>query len=286
MATIFLAGYLVAYHVHINKQTVADTAVINEEIEAEPVASGDIGELKRAIQKLKTRLSHSEKENKKLLAQNEFLTQKLDQQDRSRNIPISYPALTRQLDSLPDFILNKQLSYLFGDDFVDGIDNPKEFSKNLLDAALDSSSDANNDSSSVRVSFSESVFPTTKPIGFDSQVGMYDVIFAHLDADQGVNKVMVKWMNVSNGEVLMFSQATIASGQPGQFVSLKPNQGWRNGTYRVAVYSADSGVQLLGANSYRITSVINDGTQTADGPNYNVIQELVATGQAKPKSAD
>lgn len=286
MVAVFLSGYLVSSHVHKDKHLATQSPVMNEDTAADPVVSDDLDELKLALQKLRARLGHAEKENKKLLVVNENLSQRLDQLEHSRNIPISYPALTRQLDSIPDFILNKQLSYLFGDEFVDGIDNPKEFSKHLLDAALDSGSDVNNDTPSVRVSFSESVFPTTKPIGFDSQVGIYDVIFAHFDADQGLSKVLVKWMNVSNGEVLMFSQASIRGGQPNQFVSLKPAQGWRNGTYRVSVYSADNSVHLLGSNSYRITSVINDGTQTADGSNYEVIQELLATGQARPKSAD
>ena len=280
ISAVFVAGYLTASHVY---GAYSELAPGQQSLKTGSMTRTASGELKHTITELEVRLKQSEKEKQKLLAINERLKHELKSSDKVNSVPLSYPDLARRIDSLPDFLIEKQLSYLFDDDFVDNIDNKKEFSKNLLNAVLDNGTGENEQDTSVKITFSTSTFPTTRQLGFDSEVKLHDVIFAHIELEPGVNEVLVKWVNMSSGEILMFAQSAIRGGQPFQYVSLRPSQGWRNGIYRVAVYSANSGGHLLGTNSYRITSVIDDGLQTVDGPNYDIIQELVATGQAVAK---
>lgn len=285
IAAVFLAGYLFAAHVY-QADVYNPSQVLSETPENESHSSNTSDELEKSIIHLKSNLARLEKKYRQLLTENKILEKELEHKNQAKNVSLSYPGLVKQIDAIPDFLLDRQLSQYFGDDFVDGIDDKKAFTKNLLDAALDTTADENNENANpqVTLTFSKSIFPNSQQLGADAQVRLYDVIFAHMNADEGIEQVIVKWMNISTGEVLMFSKANIRGGQSQQYVSLKPAQGWKTGVYRVTVYSADSVVNQIGENTYSIASVVNDASQTANGPNYNVIQELVAAGLAIPKS--
>lgn len=66
------------------------------------------------------------------------------------------------------------------------------------------------------------------------------------------NRVLVKWMNQSNGELKLFKQITINPQLEQNYLWVNELKGWKPGTYIVEFYTMDESLELLAGGTYYV----------------------------------
>ena len=195
---------------------------------------------------------------------------------------LTYPELLKRIDTLPPDFLKTQWLYLFDKAGLDKVHDVRAFSKRMAGVLLDQ--DGGISDSDPRIStlyFSTSPIYGTRMIGQSAEVPKHSPIFAHMNADRPAGEVMVKWQNLTTGELLMVRNFSLEESDP--YVWLAPSQGWTPGAYRVDVFAMDDEVTPLASRTLTITSVF-DAESTSRGDRHSeVIQDLLSSGRAAPK---
>ena len=218
----------------------------------------------------------------------EALNQALARQIELLNLPLSqsltHEQLLGRIDSLPASVVNNLLAYLFDEEYLAGIENPNEFAKDLVDVALDND-DVEDVSGNVLIEFSFSPIYGLRQFSYASDLQQFDRIFAHLSATQDMPSSIIRWQHQATGEILLFEQQALRADAQSQVISLKPSQGWQTGDYKVSVYDMNDDKRLVGTNEFSVASIQADEFgSTGNRPDVDIIQDLLSTGEAVPKS--
>lgn len=205
----------------------------------------------------------------------------LSQQIERYNLPISndigYGGLMDKIEKLPPDFLKRQLGYLFDSKYVDGIADPRAFSKQLVDIILDNENPGI--PQDVSLTFSRSPVPGVDTLSYQASIGTTETIFAHIHSAGSVGHVMAKWINMGSGEILGLKKIHLESGED-QYVWLKPSSGWKPGEIAVNLYSMKNDMASLGGGRFYISSVESQDSEQADD---HVMNELINSGQAIPR---
>jgi len=218
----------------------------------------------------------------------EALNRALARQMELLNLPLA-PSMTHEqllgrIDSLPAPVVNNLLAYLFDEEYLATIENPNEFAKDLVDVALDND-EVEDVSGNVSIEFSFSPIYGLRQFSYASDLQQFDRIFAHLSATQDMPSSIIRWQHQATGEILLFEQQALRANAQSQVVSLKPSQGWQTGNYKVSVYDMDDDKRLVGTNEFSVASIQADESgSTGHQPDMDIIQDLLSTGEAVPKS--
>ena len=231
---------------------------------------------------LSNQLLLANQEISQLEARNQALAQQIEQM----NLPISrdttYPELLARVDRLPALLIRQQLRHLFDDDYVETIEDPHEFARELIEVALDQAPEQTDDS--LQIAFSLS--PTWGLRNFSQldKIDEFDQVFAHFVANRNFANLIVRWQHLGTGEILRFGPLQLADNQV-RYQSLKPSQGWSSGNYQVSVYDLESDKRLVGTGSFIISGVNPQTEENATSqPDMDVINDLLSSGAASPKS--
>jgi hypothetical protein len=96
---------------------------------------------------------------------------------------------------------------------------------------------------------------------------------------------IIRWQYPATGEILLFQQQALRANLQSQAISLRPSQGWQTGNYKVSVYDMNDDKRLIGTNGFSVSSIVVDDTGSAgNAPDTDIIQDLLSTGEAVPKS--
>ena len=205
----------------------------------------------------------------------------LSQQLERYNLPISndigYGGLMEKIDRLPPEFIKRQLGFLFDSKYVDGIEDPHAFSKQLVDIILDNETPGI--PQDISLTFSRSPIPGIDTLPYQASIGSTDTVFAHIHSAEPVGDVMAKWVSMSSGEVLGLKKIHLGSGED-QYVWLKPSSGWKPGEVAVNLYSMKHNMASLGGGRFNISSIKKQDSEPAED---HVMNELINSGQAVPR---
>ncbi|MEM7563146.1 MAG: hypothetical protein AAF353_08880 [Pseudomonadota bacterium] len=277
---IFAGGFLSGYHF-------APAADTNEPNPIRPANSKQVKKEPQIADRqvdsgLGDQLLLANQEISQLEARNLALSRQIEQM----NLPISsnttYPELLARVDRLPGSLIRKQLRTLFDEDFVDTIDDPHDFAKELIEVALDTESEETNDS--LQIAFSLSPTWGLRNFSYLDTIDEYDQVFAHFVAAQNFPNLIVRWQHRDTGEILKFGPLQLIDNQS-RYQSLKPSQGWETGSYQVSVYNLDNEKQMIGSRLFQISGVEEQAGESAGKqPDLDVINDLLSSGAASAKS--
>jgi len=229
-------------------------------------------------------LSQADKEITRLEALNRALALQIELMNLPLAQSTTHEQLLGRIDSLPAPVVNNVLAYLFDEEFLATIENPNEFAKDLVDVALDND-EVEDVSGNVSIEFSFSPIYGLRQFSYASDLQQFDRIFAHLSATQDMPSIIIRWQHQATGEILLFGQQALRANAQSQFISLKPSQGWRTGNYKVSVFDMDDDKRLVGTNEFSVASIQADESgSTGHQPDMDIIQDLLSTGEAVPKS--
>lgn len=218
----------------------------------------------------------------------EALNQALARQIELLNLPLA-PSMTHEqllgrIDSLPASVVNNLLAYLFDEEYLSTIENPNEFAKDLVDVALENDDDEEA-TGNVSIEFSFSPIYGLRQFSYASDLQQFDRIYAHLSATQDMPSSIIRWQYPATGEILLFQQQALRANSQSQAISLRPSQGWQTGNYKVSVYDMNDDKRLVGTNGFFVSSIVVDETGSAgNAPDMDIIQDLLSSGDAVPKS--
>ena len=237
-----------------------------------------IEQLQNRIVELERALATTKQQLKELAKQNRQAEVK---PEPTRAANPRFSMLSDKINAIPEFMLKGQLAMFFDEDALEQLNNPHQFAQRALEVAL-ANEDLSTESLSANIEFSLSPVQGARAINFNAEVGQYEPVFAHIISDSDSAELLVKWQNISSGEVLMFRNYRLQPGQNERYISLKPPTGWRAGTYRVSLYSMNDQVTPFAGNSYSISHVAEQPGGDK-GPNQKVIDDLLLSGQAVEK---
>ena len=240
-----------------------------------PDASGK--EIRQAS--LRKDLVKEKKRVKDLKKLNEALAAQLKRQNLALASSMTYENVIEKIDAMSDKSLADKLKYLFEEDALKEISNVREFSKKVVDTALEET-DAADPTLSASILFSTSPSRGVQLIGYGAEIGKYDVVFAHFESEKPIGNAIVKWQNQSTGEILLYMNQNVGSSTMDQHISWSPVNGWTSGTYQVSLYSLSEKMTPIAANSYSISSVFENDRNTVQ---QQLVQEMLSNGQAVPK---
>jgi hypothetical protein len=218
----------------------------------------------------------------------EALNRSLARQIELLNLPLA-PSITHEqllgrIDSLPASVVSNLLAYLIDEEYLAAIEDPNQFAKDLVDVALDND-EVEDVSGNVSIEFSFSPIYGLRQFSYASDLQQFDRIFAHLSTTQDMPSSMIRWQHQATGEILLFKQQALRADAQSQMVSLRPSQGWQTGNYKVSVYDMDDDKRLVGTNEFSVASIQADESgSTRNQPDMDIIQDLIAIGEAVPKS--
>jgi hypothetical protein len=280
----FAGGYAVALH---DEQAGAVTA---DEIRAS--ASRPSDNPRRSAGKpdiddtnLAAELSEANEKIARLQRLNSSLSRQIEQMDLPLPTSTTYPELLHKIDRLPASFINQQLTSYFGEEYVSRIEDPYEFSKQVVEMVLDDQSDEIPDGS-VSIEFSQSPISGVRQLSQTVELDQYDTVFAHVTATQDVANCIAKWQHVNTGEVLLLRQLDLKATRSSQYVWVKPSLGWQPGSYALTIHDMDNDKQLIASSSLQVANVLTDRANGEQNKADNdVIQDLLLSGQATPKMA-
>lgn len=234
----------------------------------------------RTLDLLRNELSKANQELDQLKGLNDALSTQIAR----LNLPIAsmtYPELIDKIDQLPDSFISDKLAYFIDKDAIADIEDVRAFSKRLIDVALAEGEDSGQTGSAV-ITFSTSPVFGNQLISQSASVHKFDTIFAHIESSGRLDQAIVKWQELNSGEILLFKNHSLDPENPSKYIFLRPRSGWKSGSYRVSLHTMDDQVNPISGNSYSIATVVGEDSDSSSA-NNNVIQELIATGQAVPK---
>lgn len=259
------------------------TGNVQKQTTAPVVASSRSGSLDNPsathVQKdLKSRLDRAKSRIQTLEDKNRVLAVRLASLDVPLAARLSYADVMRKIDTLSERSLRDKLGYVFTRDMLDAIDDPRALSRRAVDVALEEEPEAS-ESVHIALSFSTSPIPGIRTFTQAADLGRNDAVFVHLQTSDPVQGAVVKWQNLTTGEILLFGNQAVSTGSDTRLF-LRPEGGWSPGTYQVSLYSMDKHMRPYGASSYQVVSVVDDGNSMAQ---QQVVQDLIAQGKAVPK---
>jgi hypothetical protein len=195
--------------------------------------------------------------------------------------------LSEQIDRLPESFIEQQLEFLFDEKYLVGIDDKKAFAKNIAMIALADVDDANIDPAAENNTYVDIVFSLSPVYGLRQfstidNLERDDTIFAHFTSTIEYPDLIVRWQHASSGEILRMSPLALHDNQNG-YISLKPDAGWKTGSYQVSLFDVNDNKRLIGSYSYNISNVI-ESENRASHVDRDVINDLISSGIAAPKS--
>lgn len=228
---------------------------------------------------LRKDLIKEQKRVKDLKKLNQALAAQLQRANLSLLSAMTYENVMEKIDTLSEKALTDKLKYLFEEDALKEISNVRDFSRQVVDTALE---ETDNDDPALTASISFSTSPTrgVQLIGFGADIGKHDVVFAHIESESPIGNAIVKWQNLGTGEILMYMNHDVGSSTMEQHVSYSPPNGWTSGTYQVSLYSLNDKMTPIAANSYSISTVVENDRHTVQ---QQLVQEMLSNGQAVPK---
>lgn len=260
-------------------QPVKNQAIAAPEVSPAPFADEQNARLRKALLRARAQISNLESRNKALAEQVDLL-----------GIPLAddltYDELLLRVDRLPPDLVRELLMQVFDDAYVENLDNPNAFARDMIDIALqeDLSEDLEEEFEPVGISFSLSPIRGLRSFTSLNEVEQYDRIFTHFIAAQSYPNMIVRWQHRESGEIVQFGPLQLSDNQ-GQYLSLQPQAGWREGVYQVSVFDLDSDRRLVGTSSFRLETIIEqDAEQARAGSDMDVINDLISRGLARPKS--
>lgn len=183
----------------------------------------------------------------------------------------SKPTIERKINSMSDSAVLKKLGLIFSDEQMENIQNPKDFARRLTEVALEESTDnqsgsTENTNVDVRISISHS-------IGYQEAAdellvaSKFKRLYANILSSEIMEAVLVKWKNLSTGELLFYKGISLNQLDGPQFIWAKPKNGWETDTYQINMYKIGAELQLLASKQFTISNVIDDGPeQVSDEP--------------------
>jgi len=271
----FLAGYF--FTSYQNSQSSLKSASVESASDNFLMASNADD---KALGLLRSELLKANQELNQLKGLNDALSRQIER----LNLPIAtmtYPELINKIDHLPDSFISDKLGYFIDEDAIADIEDVRAFSKRLIDVALAEGEDSGQNGSAI-ITFSTSPVYGNRPISQDASVHRFDTIFAHIQSSGQLDDAIVKWQELSTGEILLFKSHSLDPNDPSKYIFLRPRTGWKSGSYRVTLHTMDDQVNPISGNSYNIATVVGEDSESNNG-NNSVIQDLIASGQAVPK---
>jgi hypothetical protein len=249
----------------------------------ETVVNGNLAELEQLSPQdvLLTRneciavVAHSGRDEKKDYSEESIITQN------------SYAELRDRIDLLPELLIDQQLEQLFDREYLDGVDNPRVFAKELLDIAI-SDGDIRSleavieENIGIDIEFSLSPSSGLRHFNRLTEVERFDTIFTHFISSMDKPNLLVRWQHTETGEILYFSPLKLAATQR-TYISLTPKRGWQAGNYLVSLYDLNNKQELLSSNVYQIDTVLG-GEEAGPQVDQDVIEDLISSGMAVPKA--
>lgn len=201
-------------------------------------------------------------------------------------IPVSTSIsdLTSRVDTLPTSLITSQLRHLFDDEFISNIDSPHSFAKTLLEIALDIEP-VENENTNVSIEFSLSPVYGTRPLNIDASINQYQAVFAHIISDQESKNILIKWQNITTGEILFLRETDLSNDRQSNGILLAPSDGWQQASYQLAAYHvADTKILLANARLHINHIYTDDDTTGRDTIRDDIILDLLSSGRASPKT--
>jgi hypothetical protein len=230
------------------------------------------------IHKLNQQLKLAKSEIDDLQSKNSNLAKQIEQMDLPVSPSMEYPELIAKIDDLPLPLINEQLDKLFDNYALKRINNPRGFAKRLIDVAL---TDQEESTIELNITFSTSPLAGVRPLSESTSITKDDTVFAHITTSASLDEtVIVKWRDLRTGEILSLTNQAMNTNGREQYVWMRPKKGWQPGRYGVSVYSMDDQVSPLGSAAFNLVAV----SDPQPGGDSRVMQELISSGQALPKT--
>ena len=279
---IFVAGFYGGYRFALPEPQALKEPVATLKREELQTYSFESDEVSDEQKRLRRELLRANQQISLLESRNMALAKQIDRMDLPLPGDTTYPELMQRIDRLPASLVQQQLRLIFDEAYLDNIEDPNEFAKELIEIAL---SDEQPESElRVDIEFSQSPVRGMRSFVSLDEVDSRDRIFAHFNASLSFANLILRWQHRASGEILYFGPLQLANSQGG-YHSLFPPAGWRPGLYQVSVFDLDNERELVGSNSYQINSVTQENQSAeATGPDRDVIEDLISSGQAVSKS--
>jgi len=97
------------------------------------------------------------------------------------------------------------------------------------------------------------------------QMSKHYKLYANIASSPPLKSVMLKWTNLSTGELIKYIPFGTKNEHDIEYVWAKPKAGWEVGTYQVSLHKLNDPMTLIARKLYRIASVIDEG----EPPVYN-----------------
>lgn len=269
----------------------------DSESRAAPITASNAGDVNPASDgskasqqgqlELQSKLTHASEVISQLAFDNQALSQQIKQYGLSIESDTTESDLLNRLERLPDSLINQQLESLFDDEYLEGIDNKKAFAKKLVSVALTEVEDQSlsvegDDNSHIDIRFSLSPITGLRQFRDISDLELNDTVFAHFTSTTAYPNLIVRWDEISTGEILRMGPLSLRDNTNG-YLSLKPRNGWKPGDYRVSLFDIDNDQKIVGSDRYRVAHVI-DNEDASSNVDQDVIDDLISNGMAVPKS--
>jgi hypothetical protein len=235
---------------------------------------------------IKVDLQEASNKISELESQNLKLSRQIEQMDLPISSDVTVPELMDRVDLLPADLIYQQLGRIFDEEYLDSIEDPHEFAKQLIDVAISEGGISDRDGltadADVAVEFSFSPVPGMREFSTLDVVKQHDRVFVHFNTSATYPSLIVRWQHLETGEILQFSPLELLGNQE-KYISLQPRSGWKRGDYEVSVFDLSAENQLVGTGTYWLNDVVaseNDGSQ----PDYEIIEDLLSAGHAMQKS--
>jgi len=228
----------------------------------------------------KEKLILAELKIEKLQQENNYLTSLAENNNLHLLEPANYSEVIDKIDNLPEYLLSHQLSKIISEESLNDIENIRPFSKRLAEIALNSQEELD-DIGYINIIFSTSPSYGKKLLSGGNSIRANDTVFAHIVSSGISEEVIVKWQHLPTNEILLFKNKTISESNSVPSIWLRPRNGWKEGAYRVSVYTMDDEANPIGSNSYIIDTV---ETNPDNNPSDEIVQELLNSGKAIKKN--
>lgn len=158
------------------------------------------------------------------------------------------------IDVIPEQQLTEFMGYMLKTEEMQGLDNPRQFAKRFAqELMLDDAPVSQLSQSNIVMSLSSD---GTKPSITTFEISPTQKIYAHINVGEGVGlgdeRLFVRWVNLDMGDVMLFDRKRVKKNQPNNWVSLKPEGGWKDGNYQVTYYRFDSALTKLATAFYSV----------------------------------
>lgn len=279
---IFGAGFYGGYRYHDSEIVAANPAGASAPAGIAPASQDPDIVISDEQKRLRDKLLRASREITDLEARNQALARQIEQMDLPLPSSTTYAELLQRVERLPASLVNQQLKLIFDEEYLENVEDPNEFAKELIEVAL--SEEEPEAEVQVQVEFALSPVRGVRQFSSLQQLDRNDSIFAHFTSSMVLNNLIVRWQHRNTGEILQFGPLRLSDGRS-NYLAMKPQNGWRTGQYQVSVFNFDDARRQIGAGSYQIASITSDSEQANDSQaDQDVIEDLISTGQALPKS--